>query len=88
LTDIYNGGIFDLIKSVRGCEKLPEIARGKYYTLTLRLDDEMGKLFAALVSLNGTTATEVLRDCVKKYIENNKEAAAKKLRVSIITMLS
>ena len=55
------------------------MAKEKLYTLTLRLDEETGKMFAALVSLNGTTATEVLRDCVKKYIEDNKEAAAKKL---------
>ena len=51
----------------------------KLYGLTLRLDEETGRLFTALVSLNGTTATEVLREHVKKYIEDNKDAAAKKL---------
>ena len=47
----------------------------KTYALTLRLDEETGKLFTAIVSLNGTTATEVLRDYVNKYIESNKRAA-------------
>jgi predicted DNA-binding protein len=49
------------------------------FTLTLRLDEEVGRKFAALVSLNGTSATEVLRNFINDYVENHKDAAAKKL---------
>ena len=55
------------------------MTKAKAYTLTLRLDEEEGRVFAALVSLNGTNATDVLRDCVRRYIDENKDAAAKKL---------
>ena len=48
------------------------LAKNKLYTLTLRLEEDEGRLFSALVSLNGTNATDVLRGSVKKYIEENK----------------
>ena len=48
----------------------------KLYTLTLRLDDDTGKIFTAIASLNGVSATEILRDCVNKYIDENQAAAA------------
>ncbi|MBP8785188.1 MAG: hypothetical protein KBH12_06875 [Synergistaceae bacterium] len=44
----------------------------KPYSLTLRLEQKDGRLFSALVSLNGTTAADVLRTRVKQYIDEYK----------------
>ena len=44
----------------------------KPYSLSLRLEQKDGRLFSALVSLNGTTAAEVLRTRVKQYIDEHK----------------
>jgi predicted DNA-binding protein len=58
------------------------MAKGKPYTLTLRLEENEGRAFAALASLNGASAADVLREYIRKYIEDNKDAAVKKLRGS------
>lgn len=48
------------------------MATERGYTLTIRLEQKDGRLFSALVSLNGTTAAEVLRTRVKQYIDEHK----------------
>jgi hypothetical protein len=49
------------------------MAKGKTIGLTLRLDEDIGRMFTALVSLNGTNATDVLRSSVLAYVEENKK---------------
>jgi hypothetical protein len=58
------------------------MTKEKPFTLTVRLTPEEGRLFSALTSLNGDMATEILRKCIRQYIEDHKgdfQAVADKL---------
>lgn len=44
----------------------------KQIALTVRIDAEENKRFAALLALNGETATNILRNAVNSYIKEHE----------------
>jgi hypothetical protein len=51
----------------------------KMIRTTLLFEADTWNKFATIATLNNTTASEILRTFVAQYIENHKDAAAKKL---------
>jgi hypothetical protein len=51
----------------------------KMIRTTLLFEADMWNKFATITTLNNTTASEILRTFVAQYVENHKDAAAKKL---------
>jgi hypothetical protein len=47
--------------------------------ITVRHDEDIINTFMGLSTLNGTNAAEVLRGCIERYINDHKDAAAKRL---------
>lgn len=45
------------------------MAKVKQVALTLRLDEDENRRFAALLALNGESASDVLRAAVKEYLK-------------------
>ncbi|MDR1652027.1 MAG: hypothetical protein LBR87_09600 [Synergistaceae bacterium] len=51
----------------------------KLKALSVRHDEEIINAFMGIAATNGTSAAEVLRRCIEKYILEHKEDAARKL---------
>lgn len=54
-------------------------AKGKTVRTTLIFEAETWNKFATIATLNDTTASEILREYVARYVEDHKDAAARKL---------
>jgi hypothetical protein len=54
-------------------------AKKKTIRTTLLFDADMWNKFATIATLNDTTVSEILRVFVAQYVEDHKDAAAKKL---------